>query len=73
MFGKPRILSLFPNEFDKFDKTRALMLGPLYLQQEEHSCKVLYICNKRSTSVRPSISATRGAHMYNPLYPNTSH
>ena len=30
MFGKPRILSLFPNSFNKFNK-------------HEHSCKILYI------------------------------
>ena len=31
MLGKPRILSLFHNSFDKFNKTRALMLDPIYL------------------------------------------
>ena len=35
------------------------MLDPLYLQQEEHSCKILYICNKRSTQVRSSIYTIR--------------
>ena len=44
------------------------MLDPLYLQQGEHSCKILYICNKGSTHVRSSISATRGALMSDPLY-----
>ena len=29
MLGKPRILSLFPNSFNKFNK-------------HEHSCKILY-------------------------------
>ena len=49
------------------------MLDPLYLQQEEHSYKILRICNKehswkipnicnkRGTHVRASISATSGA------------
>ena len=40
------------------------MLDPLYLQQGEHSCKILYICNKGSVHVRSSISATRGALCY---------
>ena len=30
MLGKPRILSLFPNSFNKFNK-------------HEHSCKILYL------------------------------
>ena len=33
MLGKPRILSLFPNSFNKFNK-------------HEHSCKILYIMSK---------------------------
>ena len=45
---KPHILSLFLNSINKFNKT-------------EHSCKILFICNKGSTHVRSSISATRGA------------
>ena len=51
------------------------MQDPLYLQQVEHSCKMLYICNKRSTQIRFSvsavrspISATRGALMEDHLY-----
>ena len=36
------------------------MYEPLYLQQEEHLCKILYICNKRGTHVELFISATRG-------------
>ena len=44
------------------------MLDPLYLQQEDHLCKILEICNKRSTDVRSFISATRGALMLDPLY-----
>ena len=36
--------------------------------KHEHSCKILYICTKRSTHVRFSISATRGALMKDPLY-----
>ena len=32
------------------------MQDTLHLQQEEHSCKILLICNKRSTHVRSSIS-----------------
>ena len=40
--NKPRILSLFPYSFNKFNKTWTTMLGPLYLKQEEHSCKFLY-------------------------------
>ena len=30
MLGKPRILSLFPNSFNKFNR-------------KEHSCKILYV------------------------------
>ena len=30
MLGKPRILSLFPNSFNKFNKTRARMLDSIY-------------------------------------------
>ena len=30
MQGKPRILSLFCNEFDKFNNTRAQMLDSIY-------------------------------------------
>ena len=41
MLGKTRILSLFPNWFDKINK-------------HEHSCKITYICNKGSTHVRSS-------------------
>ena len=37
----------------------ALMYDPLYLQQEEHSCKILYICNKGSTYVRSSITTVK--------------
>ena len=45
-----------------------LIFDPLYLQQGEHSCKFLYICNKGNTHVRSSISATRGALMQDSLY-----
>ena len=30
MLGKPRILSLFPNSFNKLNKTRAQMLDSIY-------------------------------------------
>ena len=30
MLGKPRILSLFPDSFNKFNKTRARMLDSIY-------------------------------------------
>ena len=30
MLGKPRILSLLPNSFDKFNNTRARMLNSIY-------------------------------------------
>ena len=30
MLGKPRILSLFPNSFNKFNNTRARMLDSIY-------------------------------------------
>ena len=30
MLGKPRILSLFPNLFNKFNNTRARMLDSIY-------------------------------------------
>ena len=32
MLGKPRILSLFLNSFNKFNKTWALVLYPLYVK-----------------------------------------
>ena len=35
MLGKPRILSLFPNSFNKFNK-------------HEHSCKILYLLYNKS-------------------------
>ena len=31
------------------------MQDPQYLQQEERSCKIIYICNKMSAHVRSSI------------------
>ena len=31
IFGKPRILSLFLDSFNKFNKTLALMQDPLYI------------------------------------------
>ena len=40
----------------------------LYLQQWKHSCKILYICNNGSIHVRSSISAIRGALMWDALY-----
>ena len=43
MQGLPSILSLFCSKFNKFNNTGARMLDPLYLQQGEHSCKILYI------------------------------
>ena len=36
--------------------------------KHEHSCKILYICNKGSTHVRSSIFAIRGALMLDLLY-----
>ena len=30
MLGKPRILSIFPISFNEFNRTSALMLGPLH-------------------------------------------
>ena len=55
MPGKPRILSFSPTRLINSIK-------------HEQSCKILYICIKESTRVRSSISATRGAFMYDPLY-----
>ena len=40
----------------------------IYLQEVEHSCMILYICNRRSTHVRSTISATREVVMLDPLY-----
>ena len=42
----------------------ALIWDPLYLQQNEHSYKILCVCNKIIIHVR---GATRGARMYDPL------
>ena len=36
--------------------------------KHEHSCKILYISNRRSTHERSSISATREALIEDPLY-----
>ena len=40
MLCKPHILSLFPNSFNKFNKTRVLMSDPLYIYL---SCKPIFI------------------------------
>ena len=40
MLGKPRILSLFPNSFNKFKK-------------HEHSCKILYVILSLKIDVDP--------------------
>ena len=39
------------------------MLDPLYLQQEEHSCKICYICNKMSTRKILYICIIRSTHV----------
>ena len=38
MLGKPRILSLFRNEFNKFNNTRARMLDSIYQMIKSHFC-----------------------------------
>ena len=45
-----------------------LIEDPPYLQQEKHSYKIRYICNKKSTHGRSSISETWEALMKDPLY-----
>ena len=42
MLGKPRILSLFPNSFNKFNNTGALIFGPLCLHMTVLSCPDSY-------------------------------
>ena len=46
MLGKPRILSLFPDSFDKFSKSYALMLDPLifFLNGSSYVLKVERWC-----------------------------
>ena len=39
MRGLPSILSLFRNEFNKFNNTRARMLDPIYHMIKSHFCR----------------------------------
>ena len=39
MRGLPSILSLFPNEFNKFNNTRARMLDSIYHMIKSHFCR----------------------------------
>ena len=48
MLGKPRILSLFPNSFNKLKK-----------KKHEHSCKILYVS---VSSEYPLVNQHIGAH-----------
>ena len=46
MRGLPSILSLFRNEFNKFNNTRARMLDSIYHMIKSHFChKTLYFCH----------------------------
>ena len=49
MRGLPRILSLFRNEFNKFNNTRARMVDSIYHMTntfKSHFCvKTLYLCH----------------------------
>ena len=51
MRGLPSILSLFRNEFNKFNNTRARMLDSIYHMIKFHSCrknvKNMSLCTKR--------------------------
>ena len=49
MLGKPRILSLFPNSFNKFNK-------------HEHSCKILYAFFSAVQNERDRISVRRTSY-----------
>ena len=39
MLGKPRILSLFRNEFNKFNNTRARTLDSIKITLKSHFCR----------------------------------
>ena len=45
MRGLPRILSLFPNEFNKINNTRALMLNSLYHMTDYF--KISFFCEQK--------------------------
>ena len=47
MLGKPRILSLFPKSFNKFNNTRARMLDSIYHMALSliSAVKTLYFCH----------------------------
>ena len=51
MRGLPSILSLFRNEFNKFNNTRARMLDSIYLMTKPHFCRknviILSLCTQR--------------------------
>ena len=43
MLGKPRILSLFRNEFNKFNNTRARMLDSIYHMMRNAGKRPLWV------------------------------
>ena len=51
MRGLPSILSLFRNEFNNFNNTRALMLDSIYHMIKSHFCRknviILSLCTQR--------------------------
>ena len=51
MWGLPSILSLFRNEFNKFNNTRARMLDSIYHMIKSHFCRtnviILSLCTQR--------------------------
>ena len=67
----PNCLNLLRKRDKMLGKPHIYLFSPICLInsiKHEHPCKILYICNKRSTHVRSSISVTRGALMSDPLY-----
>ena len=68
MLDKPRILSLFPNTFNKFNKTGALMLDPLYSRCEYKST---FLKNSSSNTNTNSLDQDQNVHSVGPnLGPN---
>ena len=51
MRGLPSILYLFPNEFNKFNNTRARILDSIYHMIKSHSCRksviIFTLCTQR--------------------------
>ena len=69
MRGWPSILSLFPNEFNKFNNTRTRMLDALY-HFESHFCRknviMLALCTQRCYG-RHNVSRKSIIHYSNAL------